>query len=249
MAFGLVSLAQTWPSVSPWPSSAPISNGRTFAPSPAPDTTTSRALIPSGAAFAILTGIRVQTLRTSRSLRGVRTMSSDGMWLPHDQDPRMVDTPTQGERACLLGYLEHYRGTLELKCGGLTTEQLATRAVPPSNISLLGLVRHMARVEQSWFRRRIEAQPDLPRLFQDEDGGFDLGEVDDRLVQESYELWRGEVAHARDVLERTDLDAVVDVDGEPTEVRDIVVHMIEEYARHCGHADLVRECIDGRTGQ
>ena len=177
-------------------------------------------------------------------------MNFSGMWLPTDQDPRLQhQQPTRGERECLVGYLEHYRGTLALKCDGLTAEQLATRAVPPSSISLLGLVRHMARVEQSWFRRIIEARTDIPRHFQDEDGGFALPDVDDDLVRASHELWQSEIAYSREVLDRTDLDQVVDVGGDPTEVRDIVVHMIEEYARHCGHADLVRECIDGRTGQ
>jgi hypothetical protein len=109
----------------------------------------------------------------------------------------------------------------------------------------------MARVEQSWFRRVIEGRMDIERLFQDEDGGFDLAAVtvDDAAVAEAWRLWRDEVGYAREVLERTDLDAVVDVHGEPSEVRDIVVHMVEEYARHLGHADLLRECIDGRTGQ
>ena len=176
-------------------------------------------------------------------------MNFDGMWLPQDQDPRMQGGQTHGERENLVGYLEHYRQTLAMKCDGLTAEQLATRSVPPSNISLLGLVRHLARVEQSWFRRVIEARMDIPRLFQDEDGGFDFPEVDDDLVRASHALWQSEIAYAREVLERTDLDAVVDVHGEPCEVRDIVVHMIEEYARHGGHADLVRECIDGRAGQ
>ena len=120
-----------------------------------------------------------------------------------------------------------------------------------ANISLLGLVRHMARVEQSWFRRVIEGHMDIPRLFQDEaeDAGFNFPEVDDDLVRASHALWQDEIAYARAVLDRTDLDAVVDVHGESTEVRDIIVHMIEEYARHCGHADLVRECVDGRAGQ
>jgi uncharacterized damage-inducible protein DinB len=164
----------------------------------------------------------------------------------------MQQPPTRGERGCLVGYLEHYRTTLELKCDGLTAAQLGTRSVPPSNISLLGLVRHMARVEQSWFRRVIDGAPDLPKHFpgDDEDGGFSwAGDADDALVAEAWELWRLEVAHAREVLDRTELDAVVDVHGNPTEVRDIVVHMVEEYARHLGHADLVRECLDGRTGQ
>ena len=177
-------------------------------------------------------------------------MSFDGMWLPAHEDPRLQDQqPTRGERECLVEYLDFYRRTLALKCDGLSAEQLATRAVPPSDISLLGLVRHLARVEQSWFRRVIEGRTEIERLFQDEDGGFDLPEVDDELVRASHELWQGEIAHAREVLDRTDLDAVVDVHGQPTEVRDIVVHLIEEYARHCGHADLVRECTDGRTGQ
>ena len=175
-------------------------------------------------------------------------MNYDGMWLPHDQDPRMQEGPTRGERECLTGYLEHYRQTLALKCDGLSAQQLALKAVPPSNISLLGLVRHMARVEHSWFRRVIPADMELPRIFQDDDAGFDFPEPDDGLVLESQALWQGEMAHAREVLEHTDLDLVVDVHGEPTEVRDIVVHMIEEYARHCGHADLVREVVDGRTG-
>ena len=175
----------------------------------------------------------------------------DGMWLPSDEDPRMQMGPTRGERECLVGYLEHYRQTLALKCDGLTAEQLATKAVPPSDISLLGLVRHMARVEQSWFRRVIEARMELPRLFQEEaeDAGFGFPEVDDDLVRESHALWQSEIAYAREVLERTDLDPVGAGPAPPTEVRDIVVHMVEEYARHCGHADLVRECIDGRTGQ
>jgi uncharacterized damage-inducible protein DinB len=173
------------------------------------------------------------------------------MWLPTDQDPRMQAGPTRGERECLVGYLEHYRTTLELKCDGLTPEQMAARSVPPSTLSLLGMVRHMARVEQSWFRRVIEGRMDIERLFQDEDGGFELDgpAVDEEFVAAAWQRWRDEVAYAREVLGRTDLDAVVDVHGEPTEVRDIVVHMIEEYARHCGHADLVRECIDGRAGQ
>jgi hypothetical protein len=173
------------------------------------------------------------------------------MWLPADQDPRMPGTSARGERECLVGYLEHYRTTLELKCDGLTPAQLATRSVPPSTLSLLGMVRHMARVEQSWFRRIIEGRMDVPRLFQEEDGGFELdpAAVDDAFVAGAWDLWHGEVAHAREVLARTDLDALVDVPGDPTEVRDIIVHMIEEYARHVGHADLLRECLDGRTGQ
>lgn len=172
------------------------------------------------------------------------------MWLPPDQDPRAQhQQPTRGERECVTGYLEHYRGTLRLKCEGLDPAQLAMRSVPPSNISLLGLVRHLARVEQIWFRRTIGGDLEAPRHFQDEDGGFDLPEPTDEVVAQAWSLWESEVAHAREVLAVTDFDRVVEVHGEQVEVRDIVVHMVEEYARHCGHADLVRECVDGRTGQ
>jgi len=175
----------------------------------------------------------------------------DGMWLPTDQDPRQQAPQGRGERDTLVGYLEAYRTTLRLKCDNLTAEQLGARSVPPSNISLLGLVRHMARVEQSWFRRVIEERMDIDRLFsgEHEDAGFSWqGVADDAMVAEAWQLWEGEVAYAREVLEGTELDKVVDVHGDAAEVRDIVVHMIEEYARHCGHADLVRECIDGRAG-
>jgi uncharacterized damage-inducible protein DinB len=173
------------------------------------------------------------------------------MWVDPEDDPRETATAAKGEKAILAQYLDHYRTTLEMKCEGLDAEQLARRSVPPSTLSPLGMVRHMARVEQSWFRRVIEGRTNITRFFQDEDGGFefDVAVVDDALVAEAWQLWRDEVAYAREVLERTDLDALVDVHGDPTEVRDIVVHMIEEYARHCGHLDLLRECIDGRTGQ
>ena len=175
----------------------------------------------------------------------------DGMWLPSDQDPRAEAGPVCGERDTSIGYLEAYRTTLELKCEGLTPTQLGTRSVPPSNISLLGLVRHLARVEQHWFRRVIEHDLEIPRLFPDKslDAGFSwTGDADEPVVSEAWGLWRDEVAHSREVLDRTGLDTVVDVHGEPTEVRDILIHMVEEYARHCGHADLVRECLDGRAG-
>jgi uncharacterized damage-inducible protein DinB len=179
-------------------------------------------------------------------------MSHHGQWVPPAEDPRGNPTPSRGERAVLEEYLEHYRQTLAMKCEGLSPAQLATRSVPPSALSLLGLVRHLARVEQSWFRRVIEGDHELVRHFDapGEDGGFALpDEVDDGVVAEAMDLWQAEVAHAREVLAAVPLDRLVEVHGEQHEVRDLVVHMIEEYARHVGHADLLRECIDGRTGQ
>ena len=179
-------------------------------------------------------------------------MNFDGMWAEPGSDPREALEPGTGEKAVLAEYLDRYRMTFVLKCEGLTAEQLATRSVPPSTMSLLGLIRHFARVEHSWTRRVFEAQVELPRLYyteEDPDLDFNQAVADDEVVAEAWNTWRGEVAHARAVYADLDLDAPVDVHGQEAEVRDIVVHLVEEYARHVGHADLLRECIDGRTGQ
>jgi uncharacterized damage-inducible protein DinB len=174
------------------------------------------------------------------------------MWVDPEDDPRKPDARALGEKAILAEYLDRYRTTLEMKCDGLDAEQLARRSVPPSTMSLLGLVRHLAMVEHSWFRRVIGGEPDLPRPFKtekDRDFDFNGAAADEALVDEAWEVWWREVAHARKVYEGLDLDATVLMRGQPAEVRDIIVHMVEEYARHVGHADLLRECIDGRTGQ
>ncbi|HET7305773.1 MAG TPA: DinB family protein [Segeticoccus sp.] len=174
------------------------------------------------------------------------------MWTAPGTDPREAIPQGRGEKAVLAEYLDRYRMTVELKCEGLTAEQLATRSVPPSTMSLLGLVRHLARVEHSWTRRVFEGQADLPRLYrteEDPDLDFTGATADDEVVADAWATWRAEVAHAREVCAGLDLDAPVDVHGEEVEARDIVVHLVEEYARHAGHADLLRECLDGRTGQ
>lgn len=179
-------------------------------------------------------------------------MNFDGMWAEPGSDPREALEAGRGEKAVLAQYLDRYRMTIELKCEGLTAEQLATCSVSPSTMSLLGLIRHLARVEHSWTRRVFEGQIELPRLYrtpEDPDLDFNQAVADDDVVAEAWDTWRGEVAHARNVYADLDLDAPVDVHGQEVEARDIVVHLIEEYARHVGHADLLRECIDGRTGQ
>ncbi len=170
------------------------------------------------------------------------------MWVDPEDDPRESDAPPRGEKAVLADYLRAYRLTLEMKCDGLDADQLARRSVPPSSMSLLGLVRHLAGVEHSWFRRRLAGQ-DIPRLY-DGDSDFDGAVPDPAVVEEAWQDWRREVAFAEAQLEgEADLGRIVDAGDDQIEVRDIVVHMIEEYARHCGHADLLRECIDGRIGQ
>jgi uncharacterized damage-inducible protein DinB len=156
------------------------------------------------------------------------------------------------ERAVLLEYLQHYRTTFERKCDGLDAEQLARRSVEPSTLSLLGLLRHLAKVEQVWFRITMEGN-DIPRLYvsaDEPDGDFDGAVGDDEVVAEAWEAWRREVAHAQAFVDRTESLDVVSTHPtrSPITLRELLVHLIEEYARHCGHADLLRERIDGRTG-
>jgi uncharacterized damage-inducible protein DinB len=175
------------------------------------------------------------------------------MWVDPDADPRETDAMAVGEKAVLTEYLDRYRMTFQMKCEGLDAEQLAQRSVPPSSMSLLGLVRHLARVEHHWFRRALEGHDELPRLYrteEDRDLDFNGARADDALVADAWESWQREVTHAQAWLAAAgDLGGTFAYQGDQVEIRDIIVHLIEEYARHCGHADLLRECIDGRTGQ
>ncbi|NYI04402.1 DinB family protein [Allostreptomyces psammosilenae] len=162
-----------------------------------------------------------------------------------------VDPPyAAGERAMLTSWLGYHRATLALKCEGLTAAQLRIRAVEPSALSLLGLVRHMAEVERAWFRRVLAAEAAPPLYYSDTapDGEFD--EVDTADAEEAFATWRAECAHADRLVEAAESLEVTGLrHGEPVTLRWILVHMIEEYARHNGHADLLRERIDGRVGE
>jgi uncharacterized damage-inducible protein DinB len=174
------------------------------------------------------------------------------MFMDLATDPREGGTSLGDERATLNEFLRCQRLTLQLKCEGLDAEQLARRAVEPSTLSLLGLVRHMAEVERSWFRRRFAGQ-DVPKRYQSEaepDGDFDGAVADQAVVDEAWAAWREEVAFAEQFACQTELDFVgADGEGNPVSLRELLVHMIEEYARHNGHADLLRERIDGPLGQ
>lgn len=181
--------------------------------------------------------------------------SFDGMWAAPDSDPRTFDSPV-GEMATIREYLTNYRLTLGLKCEDLTAEQLATRSVPPSTMSLLGLVRHMARVEHNWFFRVLQGHLDVPRIYwspEDNDLDFNAVAGDPAAVDQAFKDWREQITAADRWLDDvTDLGATFALPGDrggEASARDILIHMVEEYARHCGHADLLRECIDGRTGQ
>jgi uncharacterized damage-inducible protein DinB len=161
------------------------------------------------------------------------------------------EPPLQGdERATLAGFLDYHRATLAWKCSGLTDDQLRERPSPPSTLSLLGLVRHLADVERGWFRRTF-AREDAPPLYysdDDRDGEFDNVEKAD--VAEAFAAWERECVFAREaVAAAPNLDAVGHGKDRAYSLRWILVHMIEEYARHNGHADLIRERLDGSVGE
>ena len=175
------------------------------------------------------------------------------VWVDPDDDPRDTGTDVTDERSVLTEYLRFYRLTMEMKCADLDAAQLARRSVPPSTMSLLGLVRHMADVERNWFRR-VMAGEDAPPLYWtegEEDAEWTGAAADPELVAKAWEDWRSEVGYAERYINGAgDLGIRATMrDGNTVSLREVLVHMIEEYARHCGHADLLRERIDGRVGQ
>jgi hypothetical protein len=163
--------------------------------------------------------------------------------------PRVGEPTTGAERAMLEGWLDLHRQTLLTKCAGLTAEQLKLRSVEPSSLTLLGLVRHMAEVERSWFRNRA-AGGELPELYcsdSNEDGDFD--DVAKADAEADYAVFLAEIEAARAAVAGVSLEHEFATTRRPAiSVRWVYLHMIEEYARHNGHADLLRERIDGTTG-
>jgi uncharacterized damage-inducible protein DinB len=162
----------------------------------------------------------------------------------------LSDLPSNAdERTTLVAFLEWQRATLARKCDGLTAEQLRRRAARPSTLSLLGLVRHLADVERGWFRRTL-AQEDVPVIYSSEsdpDGEFD--NVDSANADEAFATWRAECDRAREIVASHGLDDTGrQRKGHVVSLRWILVHMVEEYSRHNGHADLLRQRIDGAVG-
>ena len=163
-------------------------------------------------------------------------------------DVSLPEGPLTGdERPMLEGYLSWHRALLQHKCAGLDGDQLAQCSVPPSNLSLLGLVRHLAKVERRWFRERIAGQ-DLEPMFDPSLGDdADFEDLDPARAQSELERWRDECRLADEALAAASYDDVIETRHGQMSVRAVVIHLVEEYAQHNGHADLLRERIDGTT--
>jgi hypothetical protein len=167
------------------------------------------------------------------------------MFMDPKDDPRADGGFDNNERAMLVGYLGDRRLTFEMKCVDLDAAGMARRSVEPSDLSLLGLLRHLTDVERYWFRQEM-AGLDAPRHYGNRD--FEGATPDPAVVAAAWETWRDEIAFAEQfVADSPDLGVLGKKSGVP--LREVLVHMIEEYARHNGHADLLRERIDGRVGQ
>ncbi|WP_374191995.1 DinB family protein [Streptomyces clavuligerus] len=179
------------------------------------------------------------------------------MFVTADDDPRGSAGPEgvpDGERATLAGFLRDQRRTLELKCAGLSEEQLRTASVEPSSMSLLGLVQHMEEVERNWFQRTFAGLDAPPR--HPEDNGFTV--APGRGAEETFAGWRAAVARSREIVAGarsldesgafTEPEAAEALGDSRVSLRWVLIHMVEEYARHNGHADLLRERLDGTTG-
>ena len=180
--------------------------------------------------------------------RWTRSTVYPDMWVDPDEDPRNSEgVSPDGELATLQDYLTDYRLTLLMKCEGLDAAQLALRSVPPSTMSLLGLLRHLAACERDWRNWIMPGDP-LPKLYGGTDADFGGAVADGSVVDAAYlDLAREQAA--TDAVLASHSDLAERLGAAQVAVRELHVHRIEEYARHCGHADLLRECIDGRVGQ
>jgi uncharacterized damage-inducible protein DinB len=165
------------------------------------------------------------------------------------QAQRTDEPTTGGERPMLEGWLDWHRQTLLQKAAGLTAEQLKIAAVEPSNLTLLGLIRHMTEVERSWFRARAAGQPVSDVYCTDDNPDGDFDDVAGADAEANYAAYLAEVDEARKAAAGLPLEHEFATRRRPAiSLRWVYLHMIEEYARHNGHADLLRERIDGRTG-
>jgi hypothetical protein len=173
------------------------------------------------------------------------------MMAPNPDIPRRDPDLKAGELAMLGQYLDFHRATLQSKCAGLSAEQLRRRAVPTSNLTLLGLVRHLTDVEHGWFGIWLDGQPERARYFTADNPNDDFDDLDSHPVPAVWDAYQAQVAESRRILGTfaDGSEMARGGPGRPRTVRWVALHMIEEYARHNGHADLLREAIDGATGE
>lgn len=168
---------------------------------------------------------------------------------PWEQTTEQVSPPTVTSAAILIGWLAFHRDALEAKCHGLTDDHLVERAAEPSSLSLLGLVRHMAEMERAYGVWPLGPKADLDWVWgtYENDAEHDI-DCDATMVEESMRAWKGEMRKTNEALARhPTLDELGDGNG--YSVRWNLAKLIGEYARHNGHADLIRERIDGQTGE
>ena len=184
---------------------------------------------------------------SARAESGLTDEAFSPVWAGDDR-PRIPRVA--GEREALTAYLDHYRATVEMKCRDLTPEQARARSMPPSTMSLHGVVRHLAGVERWWFQMNFERR-DIPMLFfTEEQPELDFDIPADAAFEADLATWRAECAVSREIVAAHDLDDTArPLDWyEDVDLRWLVLRMITEYAQHCGHLDLLREGVDGRTG-
>jgi uncharacterized damage-inducible protein DinB len=168
---------------------------------------------------------------------------------PLTNQPRTRPTYVRDDRALLEGWLEFHRATLLVKCEGLTDEQRKARPIPTSLLSLHGLVRHLAEAERNWFRRVLLRDPDLPRIWYDPAvEGSPLIPLEDASWESDVATWRDECNACREAAGRHGLEDTGEWRDKQVSLRSVYHHMIQEYARHNGHADLIRELLDGTVG-
>ena len=149
-------------------------------------------------------------------------------------------------------WLDYHRATLRRKCAGLDDAQLRTASCSPSGLTLLGLVRHLTDVERGWFLRGVAgrtANQVPPLYYSDKDPDGDFEDVDGASTESVFDAYDAAIAEIRAAVAGAGLDQTFNNGGTPCSVRWVYLHMIEEYARHNGHADLLRERIDGATGE
>ncbi len=166
-------------------------------------------------------------------------------------DDRFELSGDADERTVLTTFLDFHRQVLVRKCAGLTDDQLRLRAVQSSNLSLLGLVRHLAGVERWYFQRIIAGESPGPLYTATDDDDEDFNDLDAATGESTIAVWRNEVEQSRRITAERPLEAVGThpQTGRQHSLRWVLNHMIDEYARHNGHADLIREAIDGETGE